>query len=130
MQQLESITPLSSETVSQLSNEQVAIVDQFIFRFAKLQDAMGAQLFPGLIDQLAEPGPLPTFIDKLLRLEKIGALDSAQEWIELRETRNQIAHDYPDDPEYQASLLNLALKKAARMLTILTEMRAFSEKYH
>ena len=129
MQQLVPISPLTPESVTQLSNEQIAIVDQFIFRFAKLQDAMGAQLFPGLIELLAEPGPLPTFIDKLNRLEKIGALDSAQEWIELRETRNQIAHDYPDDPEYQAALLNLALKKAKRMITILSDMRAFSEKY-
>lgn len=129
MQQLEAITPLSADVIAQLRNEQIAVIDQFIFRFAKLQDSMGAQLFPALLNQLAEPGPLPTFIDKLNRLEKIGALESAQEWMKLRETRNQISHDYPDDPEYQAAALNLAIKKAHRMLDILKQVQNFSNRY-
>ncbi|MDP5207455.1 hypothetical protein ORI99_10500 [Alishewanella sp. SMS9] len=42
------------------------------------------------------------------RLEKIGALDSVEQWLKLREMHNQFAHDYPDDPEIQAALLNKA----------------------
>lgn len=84
---------------------------------------------PGILDALAEPGPLPTFIDKLNRLEKIGALESAQQWIQLREIRNQISHDYPNDPEYQAALLNLAFQKADLMLVILRHVRTFVAQY-
>ncbi|GAA3535883.1 hypothetical protein [Zobellella aerophila] len=56
---------------------------------------MGAKLLPGILELTKEQGALATFIDKLNRLEKIGALSSAEQWLELREMRNQFAHDYP-----------------------------------
>ena len=55
-----------------LAPAEVAYMDQFATRFSKLQDAMGAKLFPQVLDLVGEQGALNTFIDKLNRLEKIG----------------------------------------------------------
>ncbi len=116
MQQLQPHLPFTKDTLQQLSDVELAILDQFSTRFGKLQDLMGAQLFPAVLELTKEQGNLKAFIDKLYRLEKIGAIDSADDWLLMREIRNAFSHDYPDDPELQAELLNKAFELAARLL--------------
>lgn len=127
--QLEKQAPFTEQNIKTQDDINRAIIDQFIFRFAKLQDAMGAQLFPAILELTAEPGPLNTFIDKLNRLEKIGALESAEEWLSLREMRNLISHEYPDDPGMQAATLNKALKQAEPLLQITSSLWVFLKPY-
>jgi len=43
--------------------------------------------------------------------------------------RNQFAHDYPEDPEIQASLLNKAMRQAEQMLNILSHVKQFAQAY-
>ncbi len=106
MGQLESEKPISAEDIQHLTDNDLAIFDQFIARFSKLQDAMGAKLLPAVLELTHEEGELATFIDKLNRLEKMGAIASTDDWLKLREIRNQFSHDYPNYPEIQAALLN------------------------
>lgn len=128
-QQLASKKPFSAASLAQLTEIELAIFDQFIVRFSKLQDMMGAKLLPAIIELTHEEGELNTFIDKLNRLEKIGALESVEQWLKFREMRNQFAHDYPDDPEIQASLLNKAYIMAEELLSTLDHVIHFSKKY-
>lgn len=121
--------PLAPTDLDFLSDKEHAIIDQFVLRFSKLQDAMGARLFTALLDLLQEPGELDAFIDKLNRLEKLGAISSALLWQRFREMRNQFAHDYPDDPEIQASLLNKGFELAEDLLVSLADVEAFAERY-
>lgn len=121
--------PLSPETLDRLSDIDLAVVDQFIVRFSKLQDAIGAKLLPGVLELTKEPGDYPAFIDKLNRLEKIGAIPSAAQWLQLREMRNQFSHEYPDDPAIQASLLNKAFGLAGVLLDAFEHIKAFSLPY-
>lgn len=120
--------PLTAQKIESLSPIDLAVFDQFVVRFSKLQDAMGAKLFPAILELTHEQGELSAFIDKLNRLEKIGAISSAAQWLKLREMRNQFAHDYPEDPEIQAGLLNKAFGLAVQMLEVLEETTAFAEK--
>lgn len=129
MSTLEPMFPLSAVKISAFTPIDLAVFDQFVVRFSKLQDTMGAALFPAVLDLTQEPGDLAAFIDKLNRLEKIGAIRSASQWLLLREMRNQFAHDYPDDPEIQAGLLNKAFGLAAVMLDVLGEITAFASRY-
>ena len=121
--------PLTPEKLATLSPMQLAVCDQFIARFSKLQDTMGAKLLPAILELTKEQGDLTAFIDKLNRLEKIGAIPSAAQWLKLREMRNQFAHDYPEDPEIQSSLLNKALDLAEEMLQTLDHATRYAEKY-
>lgn len=90
---------------------------------------MGAKLFPGVLELTKEPGELKAFIDKLYRLEKIGAIPSADAWLLMREIRNMFSHDYPDDPALQAGILNKAYELAAQLLDVLNGVKAFVKPY-
>lgn len=87
--------PVSLETYYSLSDETISFLDQFIYRFSKLQDLIGSRLFPFLLDSLAETTDDKAFIDILNRLERLEIIDSALKWSELRKIRNDIAHEYP-----------------------------------
>lgn len=87
--------PLTRDNYYTLSDEMISFLDQYIFRFSKLQDIMGNRLFPLTLEVLAEPVADKAFIDILNRLEKLEILDSALEWIQIRKIRNDIAHEYP-----------------------------------
>lgn len=129
MTELQKHLPLSEHTLAQLSDIDVAILDQFSTRFAKLQDAMGAKLFPAVLELTKEPGDLKVFIDKLYRLEKIGAIPSADNWLLMREIRNAFSHDYPDDPSMQAEVLNKALELSIQLLDVLKTVIDFVRPY-
>jgi hypothetical protein len=129
MSQLAYKFPLSAEAIRILSDTELAVLDQFSARFAKLQDAMGAKLFPAILELTKEQGYYPAFLDKLNRLEKIGAIASADKWLILREMRNEFSHDYPDDPELQAATLNKAYNLASDLLGVLNEVEAFASHY-
>lgn len=88
-----------------LSNEQIRTLDQLLFRFGRLQDAMGLRLLPSLLVLLAEWREGEPFLDKLNRAEQLGILPSAEGWQVLRELRNHASHDYPDNPEVMLSAL-------------------------
>ncbi|KKO47873.1 hypothetical protein VT06_14675 [Arsukibacterium sp. MJ3] len=129
MQHLTDKKPFTKASLSQLTDIELAVFDQFIVRFSKLQDVMGAKLLPAIIELTHEEGELNTFIDKLNRLEKIGALDSVELWLKLREMRNQFSHDYPDDPEIQSALLNKAFGMAEQLLQCMEHAIRFAAKY-
>lgn len=89
--------PMTGEIYPHLNDGQVRILDQFILRFTKLQDAMGKHLFPAILTYLQEPYEDRPMLDKLNRLEKLGYLEKPQIWQDIRNTRNKFAHDYSDD---------------------------------
>ena len=126
---LQSELPLNAGRLRGLDDAQVAIADQFVGRFAKLQDAMGTKLLPMMLELTKEQGDLEAYLDKLNRLEKIGALPSVDEWLELREMRNAFAHDYPEDSELQAAVLNRAFDAADRLVDILHHVRKFAARF-
>jgi len=126
---LQAVLPLNADRLHGLDDAQVAVVDQFVGRFAKLQDAMGAKLLPMVLELTKEQGDLEAYLDKVNRLEKIGALPSVDEWLELREMRNAFAHDYPEDSELQAAVLNRAFVAADRLVEILHHVKGFAARY-
>ena len=56
------------------------------------------------------------------RLEKLGYIQSAEAWQNIRITRNKFAHDYPDDYERNGALINVACEAAEEMYNILMKI--------
>ena len=99
--------PLDENKYQQLSDDEIEHIDQFLFRFAKLQDAIGEKLFMLLLEFLKEENTRTRpFIDILNRLEQLGFLDDKNVWLELRKIRNNIAHQYEEEPKQAAEALN------------------------
>lgn len=109
--------PLSAEVLSHDDTQLLRILDQIQSRFTKLQDHLGARLFPSLLDALAEDPRLP-MIDRLNLLEKLGYIESADSWHDLRAIRNRLAHDYPNAPELLAAEVQHAVDAARTILSL------------
>ena len=62
-------------------------------------------------------------IDKLNRLEKLGYLESVDQWNQLRIVRNHFAHDYPSDDALKAAYLNDAVRAVPTLETLLEKIR-------
>lgn len=88
-------------------------IDAFVARFGRLQDTLGDKLLPHLLRALGEkPGAA---IDNLDRAERLGWIESADQWLEIRRLRNQMIHEYVEDP----AILAAALEAARRYVPVL-----------
>lgn len=81
-------------------------VEAFVSRFGRLQDTVGDKLLPAYLAAHGER--LATFVDTLDRAERLGLIDDAQAWIDMRKLRNQMVHEYVEDPLVLASALEAA----------------------
>jgi uncharacterized protein with HEPN domain len=62
------------------------------------------------------------FVDILNRLEKLGRLESADTWRQLRKIRNQVSHEYDDNPEYMATALNAVFDARTPLFGVLQKI--------
>lgn len=123
--QLAAVFPLSPQTLTALPPERVALLDQFIYRFTKLQDAMGRRLFPPLASLVIGDDEARPFLDTLNRLEKAGVLASVETWQTLRVLRNSLAHEYPDSVERCAATLNILFDDWRQLASMFEGARAY-----
>ncbi|OGT33380.1 MAG: hypothetical protein A3C44_03870 [Gammaproteobacteria bacterium RIFCSPHIGHO2_02_FULL_39_13] len=128
MNEMKKFMPLTPERFEKLTNEEVAILDMFATRFAKLQDMLGVTIFPMILELTEEPGIYPTFIDKLNRLEKMDVIPSSDAWSEFRKVRNSFTHEYPNNPALNASLLNDAYKQAKKLQSTFVHVKKYIQK--
>lgn len=112
--QVNKLLPLSAAVLANLPTDKLAFLDMMTTRFGKLQDIIGSKIFPIILNLLEEDAV--AFIDKLNKLEKLGYIEDANWWVELREIRNKIAYDYPDDHDLICSHISVVTIKAAELI--------------
>jgi hypothetical protein len=116
--------PVDVTRYQQLTEDEVEHIDQFLFRFAKLQDAMGEKLFVLTLEFLEEENPRnKPFIDILNRLEQLNLLEDKNTWLELRKISNNIAHQYEDEAQQEAQALNAIYTSKVILEKIYTSLR-------
>ena len=125
---LEPLFPLTEAVLNALSDEQTAVLDQFLYRFAKLQDCIGLRLIPAVYALLESDTSAHPFIDILNRLEKLGVLTSAADWQYFRSLRNNFAHEYPDRPEDIVHGLNALYASWDKFMMLYMKIAATAEK--
>ncbi len=123
--------PMSADCYSNLTTEQVRCIDQFIFRFSKLQDSMGAKIFRYILEYLDEDITALPMRDILNRLERYLIIPSADEWTYIRELRNEISHDYPLLETDVAAILNELFSKTDIIFSIYSKLKSvFNNNRH
>jgi len=94
--------------------------DQIIYRFAKLQDSIGAKLFKSLLLYQGENVDKP-FLNILNQLEKMDIVD-VDEWFEIRNLRNEISHDYDNSNDVAINILNMIFELKNELKKILNSI--------
>jgi len=118
--------PLTEFNFSQVSPIELALFDQLIYRFSKLQDSMGSRLFKQLLEALEEDISGLPFIDILYKMEKLNLLENAKDWIALRQTRNTVSHEYPFYKEIQIEELNLLPEEVEKLVGIWIRLKEYA----
>jgi DnaJ-domain-containing protein 1 len=120
---------ITGAILESLEDEGVAVLDQFLFRFLRLQDCLGMKLLrPYLVEVLREPMDDLPFRDSLDRLERLGVIPSSERWEEIRRLRNVVTHDYPEAADIKAARMEEARAAVKDLAAILARITADTER--
>ncbi len=95
-------------------------VEAFVGRFGRLQDTVGDKLLPLLLATLGEK--TAAAIDNLDRAERLWLINSADEWMTMRNLRNQMIHEYVEDPVVLTSALQSGHAFVPALITAANKM--------
>ena len=120
--------PLHAARLAAKDEALITLLDQFVFRYTKLQDTLGEHVLRQFCTGvLLEPVEDAVLADVLALLERKGYLTEAQ-WRVQRSMRNALTHEYPDRAAWQAEALNQAHGLAQQLLGWLERLRTEFEK--
>lgn len=89
---------LGAEDYTHLNKDDRRLLDQFAYRYTRLQDDMGARLMPAVLKALGED------------IAPMSAID-------------RFAHDYPDNPTERFERLQAAIQAAYQLLMIMAQFQ-------
>ena len=101
------IFPLDVNKYLFLTDDEIEHIDQMVYRFSKLQDSIGERLFKSVLIFLEEDIKNKPFLDVLNRLEQLEILPRKDEWLRLRQLRNELSHEYSNEDEENVAVLNM-----------------------
>ncbi len=109
----ESLTPGNHETLA-----------AFRIRFSEFQEHMGKLMRAIAIEEEQETEPYSAI---LLYMEKLGLIDTAERWKEIRELRNAINHEYEEDVERLTAFFTELTQAAPELLSWHDRLTKFCE---
>ena len=110
--------PMNEDTLKNISDDDFVWIDLLVNRFRKLQDIIGSKILDLFLEQQQEETYDLSVLDKINKLEKLGIIEDAGIWKEMRKTRNHIAHEYPDMPALMAIYLNQIFDLSPKLISI------------
>lgn len=129
MNKLKNKYPLTGRQVEKLSEEDLLIWELLANRFVKLQDLMGNKIFNLYLDAAGENFETWTMIDKVNKLEKLGIIQNADIWTNMRLLRNHLAHEYPEHPDLTAKYLNQTFTTVPKLIDCLNKLIIGFQKF-
>lgn len=105
--------------------EELEHFESLTSRFARLSDLLIQKLFR-LIDQL-DLDQSGTIRDRINRAEKKGLIADAARFVEIRELRNQIAHEY--NPNAMLTIFTEVLPYCPPLFDAVERVHRYSKKY-
>ena len=123
LQQIHKLLPIHDW--AQLSPDHHESLAAFRVRFSEYQEHMGKTMKAVALE---EEKPSEPFTAVLLYMEKLGCLDSAERWKEIRELRNAANHEYEDDPQTLHDFFDAMLASAPELLRWHDLLLAFCQR--
>jgi len=110
-----------------LKPEKRAILDAYLKRFASIQDFLGAKIFSLLLEIAGINNSKMSEV--LSNIEKENIIDSLENWIELREVRNELEHDYPEELQEALDDLKYCIDSFGKLESYYLNSLNFFKKY-
>ena len=120
---LKNFYPLSIDSLEKVSADKL---DAFAFRFAKLQDLLGAKIFREYLEELSFPTQDKNFLTLLKELDKEGVID-IDKWAEFRSVRNSISHDYPYEEDEKIDAINYLIENIDYLFKVVNVIKVKHE---
>lgn len=120
--------PLEIGTITKLTDEQEESIDALILRYAQTVSMIQDQIFRGIAYAEQEDLSDKSNRDKVLLMEKLGAIRSADEFGTAALLRNKFSHHYPEAAEQRIDRLNLVVQEADFVIDTFRGIIAFLER--
>jgi len=104
-----------------------AILDAYLKRFSSLQDFLGAKIFSLLLEVSGINSSKMSEV--LYHIEKEEIIDSLDNWIELREVRNELEHDYPEELKEALEDLKFCIDSFEKIESYYLNSLNFAKRY-
>ena len=122
------IFPLNAGTVTSLTDEQEESIDALILRYAQTVSMIQDHIFRGIAYAEQEDLSDKSNRDKVLLMEKLGAIRSADEFGTAAVLRNKFSHHYPEDVGQRIDRLNLVVQEADFVIDTFQGIIVFLER--
>lgn len=119
------LAKIKSGNTNGLSLDERETISAFTIRFATYQEQLGKAMRSIAIEEESQTTP---FGAVLALMEKLGILDSAETWKDVRELRNQVNHEYEDDPVKLFGVLNGLKNSAPFLFRVHEKMESFVQQ--
>jgi len=116
----------TKDEFNHLNTPQKAVLDAYLKRFSSLQDYLGAKVFRSLLDISGISYTKMSEVLVLIEKEDIVSLDR---WIEFRNIRNELEHDYPDELQEALDDLKKCVENFSYMENIVKKVFEFARRY-
>lgn len=117
--------PLIIKSVAHFSDEQEESIDALILRYSQIVAMIQDQIFRGIAYLEQEDLSNKSNRDKVLLMEKLGAIRSADEFGTAAVLRNKFAHHYPETIVDRIARLNLVIEEADFVIGVFEDVLAF-----
>jgi uncharacterized protein YutE (UPF0331/DUF86 family) len=119
--------PMALDTVTKLTEDQEESIDALILRYSQCVTMIQEQLFKGIAFLEQEDLSDKSNRDKTLLMEKLGAIQSAQEFGTAAMLRNKFAHHYPELNQARIDRLNLLPEESHFVIDTFKEIETYLE---
>lgn len=120
--------PLDSEKLKNFGQEEEESLDAFILRYSQCVSIIQEQLFRGIALLEQENINDKSNRDKTLLMEKLGAIQSAEDFGSAAMLRNKFAHNYPEQSAVRMERMNLIMEEAKFVLATFRDIHSYLVK--
>ncbi len=123
------LDPLSIEKLAVLSDDEMEVIDAYLFRYGSLVSNIQDAIFKSIGEVEQEPVSTMSNRDKSNLMERLGALPSAEEFSSLAIVRNKLMHDYPEEMQKHLDRVNFITSEAPRLVEVFLGIAKYAEKF-
>lgn len=119
--------PIEVDEIKLLTDEQKESIDAFILRYSQCVSIIQDKIFRGIILVEQEDIIGKSNRDKTVLMEKLGAINSADEFGAAAVLRNKFAHHYPDSSQEQIDKLNILTDETELIVEVFDSLIKYAE---